>query len=44
VPSLQVVGSIESAAQAGSDKASTMSGAAMSPTRLVLFMNIHSLV
>jgi hypothetical protein len=46
VPSLQLVGaaSVESAAQAGSDKANTNSGAATNPTRLVIFMKIHSLV
>jgi hypothetical protein len=42
VPSLQVVG-VESA-QAGSDSANTIKGAAMSPTRSVFFMNVHSLV
>jgi hypothetical protein len=42
VPSLQVVG-VESA-QAGSDSANIIKGAAMSPTRSVLFMNVHSLV
>jgi hypothetical protein len=44
VPSLQVVAAVESAAQAGTDQANTIKGAAMSPTRCVLFMNVHSLV
>jgi hypothetical protein len=44
VPSLQVVAAVESAAQAGTDQANTIKGAAMSPTRFVLFMNVHSLV
>jgi hypothetical protein len=44
VPSLQVVVAVESAAQAGSDKASTIKGAAMNRTRSVLFMIVHSLV
>jgi hypothetical protein len=42
VPSLQVVG-VESA-QAGSDSASIIKGAAMSPTSSVFFMNVHSRV
>lgn len=44
VPSLQVVAAVESAAQEGSDKANIIKGAAMSPTRSVFFMKVHSLV
>jgi hypothetical protein len=45
VPSLQVVGAeVESAAQAGSDNANTIKGAAMSPMRFGFFMKVHSLV
>jgi hypothetical protein len=42
VPSLQVLG-VESA-QAGSDSANIIKGAAMSPTSSVFFMNVHSRV
>jgi hypothetical protein len=44
VPSLHVVGSVESAAQAGSAKAQIIKGAAMNPRKLVFFMKAHSLV
>jgi hypothetical protein len=44
VPSLQVVAAVESAAQEGSDNANNIKGAAMSPTRSVFFMKVHSLV
>jgi len=45
VPSVQVVGAeVESAAQAGSDNANNIKGAAMSPMRFGFFMKVHSLV
>jgi hypothetical protein len=44
VPSLHVVAAVESAAQEGSDNANIIKGAAMSPTRSVFFMKVHSLV
>jgi hypothetical protein len=44
VPSLHVVAAVESAPQEGSDNANIIKGAAMSPTRSVFFMKVHSLV
>jgi hypothetical protein len=44
VPSLHGVAAVESAAQEGSDNANIIKGAAMSPTRSVFFMKVHSLV
>ncbi|HME38605.1 MAG TPA: hypothetical protein VKG63_06560 [Steroidobacteraceae bacterium] len=38
VPSLHVVGAVESAAEAGSDNANAIKGAATSPTRTEFFM------
>ncbi len=44
VPSLHVVGALESAACAGSPSMNAIKGTARNPARLVFFMKVHSLV